>query len=119
MLSSHWSNTKSSKQWLVSFFSFKTFDNKTINHLNLELKVFAPIATELISFWPEVPKEKLVEGLFATLVNWVNQHSESILLLLFMHVAIVSLGKTSPQIGLTLLDSCVAAYFKREFNLLA
>jgi hypothetical protein len=70
----------------------------------------------LISFWPEAPKEKLVEGFFSTLVNWTNQHPDSILLLLLMNVAISSLGKSSPQTSLKLLENCISAYFKRRLN---
>lgn len=70
----------------------------------------------MIAFWPEVPKEKLSNGLSNTLISWLNQHPDSCLVLLFMDAAISTLDKSLPQSALKLLDNCVAAYFKREYS---
>ncbi|KAI6196551.1 hypothetical protein M3Y94_01122800 [Aphelenchoides besseyi] len=89
---------------------------KTEKQTEDELQQFAPIAKELIAFWPQIPKEKHVDNFFQTITQWLTDHPESVLLLLVMHVAMSVLGKPAPQLGLKLLDKCVMIYFKRKLS---
>lgn len=87
----------------------------------LDMQNYAPIAKELIEFWPQVPptastsKDKAgVDAIVRTLTEWLYEHPESALVLLFLHVAMSVLGKAAPELGLRLLDSAILAYFQRE-----
>lgn len=63
-----------------------------------------------------MPKEKLVVGFLTILIEWLNQRPDSILVLLFMDAAIPAIGKSLPQVALTLLDNSIVAYFKSNSN---
>ncbi|KAI6234126.1 hypothetical protein M3Y99_00847100 [Aphelenchoides fujianensis] len=81
-----------------------------------DLQQFAPIAKELIAFWPQISKDKHLDAFFHTMTQWLNDHPESVLLLLVMHVVMSALGKSAPQLGLKLLDKSVMTYFKRKLS---
>ncbi|CAD5214889.1 unnamed protein product [Bursaphelenchus xylophilus] len=76
----------------------------------------ADVARELISFWPQVTKPKILEGLYQTLIQWLEDHPDSTLLLLVLTSTVNALGVTSPQMCLRLLDWTIRIYFKRRLS---
>lgn len=87
-----------------------------------DMRHYAPIARELIAFWPQLQpsaasgKEKTSDAVTRTLTDWLYEHPESALVLLFLHVTMNVLGKTAPEMGLKLLDCAILAYFQRRLS---
>uniref|UniRef100_A0A914C964 Ectopic P granules protein 5 homolog n=1 Tax=Acrobeloides nanus TaxID=290746 RepID=A0A914C964_9BILA len=78
--------------------------------------LYLGVAKELTSFWIEISKEKNMETFSKTLVDWLNDHTESPMVLLVMNTALETLGNATPHLGLELLEKCVQVYFKRRLS---
>ncbi|CAD5210574.1 unnamed protein product [Bursaphelenchus okinawaensis] len=81
-----------------------------------DYKQQADVARELISFWPQVTKPKVLEAYYQTLIQWLEDHPDATLLLLILTSTTSALEKSSPQLCLRLLDYSVKIYFKRRLS---